>query len=247
VEPDVLLAVVAACLIAGLVKGATGLGFSTTCLPLLALAIGLEDALPLVILPSFCSNVLIMRAAGHFRETVIRFCWLYLSLLPGIAAGLFVLSEVGGGQAAAVLGVVLIVYGAHGLARPPKIALSSGAERWMSPVTGICTGFVNGLTGSQVMPLLPFVFALKLDPNRLVQTINISFTLSSVAMAAGLYLLGLFNAIDLGLSAIGTVPALGGAALGNAARKLLSPELFRRLVLVVLVALGAVLIWRAFV
>ncbi len=243
-DTEILIIIMAAYLAAGLVKGATGLGFSTTCLPLLALAIGLKDALPLVIIPSFSSNVVIMRAAGHFRETLRRFWPLYVALVPGLAAGLWALSVVDGAQAAAVLGAVLMLYAIYALAMKPK-PMRAHLERPLAPLTGLLTGFVNGLTGSQVMPLLPYVFALQLDPNRLVQAINISFTSSSVVMAIGLLHLNLFDSGDLAISVAGIVPAIGGAAIGNQLRKRLMPEVFRKLVLVVLLSLGAVLIWRA--
>jgi hypothetical protein len=239
-----MIIILGAYIVAGVVKGATGLGFSTTCLPLLALAIGLKDALPLVIIPSFCSNVLIIRASGHFRETVRRFWPLYVALVPGLIAGLAALSVVDGKSAAAVLGVVLMLYGAYALASPPA-NLTPALQRRLAPVVGLLTGFVNGLTGSQVMPLLPFAFAAQLDPKRLVQTINISFTLSSVVMAIGLSRLNLFDVNDLYVSALGIIPALGGTHIGSAIRERLAADLFRRLVLVVLLILGAILIWRA--
>ncbi len=81
-------AIGASLLFAALVKGVTGLGFSTTAMPLLTLAVGLERALPLVLMPSITSNILVMVDAGHFRASVRRFWPLYVALLPGIALGL---------------------------------------------------------------------------------------------------------------------------------------------------------------
>ena len=43
--------VLATYMFAATAKGITGLGFSTTCLPILALFLGLKEALPLVIIP----------------------------------------------------------------------------------------------------------------------------------------------------------------------------------------------------
>jgi hypothetical protein len=245
VDVETVIVIIGAYLLAGVVKGATGLGFSTTCLPLLALAIGLKDALPLVIIPSVSSNVLIMRTTGHFRETVRRFWPLYAALLPGLAAGLAALALVDGSDAAVVLGVVLILYGAYALARAP-VRLPEHLERPLAPVTGLLTGFVNGLTGSQVMPVLPYMFALQLDPNRLVQAINCSFTLSSLVMAAGLSHLALFDLHDVAVSVAGIVPALGGTRIGAAVRARLHADTFRTMVLVVLVLLGAALIGKSY-
>ena len=97
-------AILATYLFAATAKGITGLGFSTTCLPILALVVGLKDALPLVILPSVWSNLIVMRQAGRFRETVARFWPMLLALLPGLALGLWTLAQIDGVQAGAVLG-----------------------------------------------------------------------------------------------------------------------------------------------
>ena len=73
--------------IAAFVKGATGLGFSTSALPILALGIGLKAAMPLVIIPSLVSNSIIMAQAGHFRETLQRFWPMFVATLPGLVVG----------------------------------------------------------------------------------------------------------------------------------------------------------------
>lgn len=241
----VIIIALSAYLIAGLVKGTTGLGFSTTCLPFLVFAVGLKDALALVIVPSLVSNVTVMRDAGHFRETVRRFRWLYLALLPGIATGLWVLDRVDGVTAAGGLGVVLFVYAVYALLQPAQHM----PDHWEGPLAvpvGLSTGFVNGLTGTQVMPLLPYMLARPLDPDRMVQAVNCSFTLSSLVMAAGLVALGLFSLEQLALSAAGVPAAIGGVKLGGLMRRRLNPEVFRTLVLSVLAVIGGFMIWRVF-
>ncbi|MCY4480447.1 MAG: sulfite exporter TauE/SafE family protein [Rhodospirillales bacterium] len=215
--PEALAAVAAAFLLAAFVKGATGLGFSTCALPLLALSIGIREALPLVLAPSIASNLLVMRGAGHFRETVRRFWPLCLAVLPGIALGVALLVWVDPLIAGAALGLVLVGYAAFALARPP-LTLPPRLERPLQWPVGLINGTVNGLTGSQVMPLLPYLLALQLDPNRFVQAINCVFTFSSLAMAVGLSEAGLLT----GPAASGsthTSSATPSATPGNAARQ----------------------------
>ena len=116
--PDLLAIVFAAFFFAAFVKGTTGLGFSTACLPILAMTIGLKATLPLLIIPSLASNVVVMRDAGHFNETVRRFWPLFLGAVPGLVVGLWLLTWVDQAHAGAVLGLVLIGYGAFTLANP---------------------------------------------------------------------------------------------------------------------------------
>lgn len=242
-DPSLLIVPFIAYATAGLVKGTTGLGFSTTCLPILAVSLGLKESLPLVLVPSLLSNLTVMRDAGHFRETVARFWPLYVALLPGLAAGLALLAWIDGATAAAALGAVLCVYALYAFFRPAA-RLGDRLVRPLAPPVGLATGLINGLTGSQVMPLMPFMLALQLDPNRLVQAINCSFTLSSLVMAAGLARLELFSLEQLAISVLGVLPALAGVKLGGMLRRRLEPEIFRKMVLAVLLVLGVSLMLR---
>ena len=70
------------------VKGVTGLGFSTVCLPFMVLTVGLKAALPLLIIPSLASNLIVMRQAGHFRSTFHRFWLMLLTTVIGVFCGL---------------------------------------------------------------------------------------------------------------------------------------------------------------
>jgi hypothetical protein len=239
--PGQLVAIFATLGFAALVKGITGLGFSTTCLPLLVLAVGLEKAMALVILPSLASNLIVMRAAGHFRETLVRFWPMLAATVPGLLLGLWVLGRAETGALAAVLGGVLVAYCLVGLTGA-RFALSGGAERRLQPASGFATGLVNGMTGSQILPILPFLLSLNLTPDRFVQAMNVSFTLSSLIMAFGLARLGHLS-LESGLvSALGIAVVFAGARIGTRIRRSLSPEIFRKAVLVLLILLGTGLI-----
>ena len=77
--------------VAGTIKGLTGIGFSTSCLPIMALRLDLKVAIPLVIIPSIISNLAVMIQAKGFRKAVRRFWPLYFASVPGILIGLSIL------------------------------------------------------------------------------------------------------------------------------------------------------------
>ena len=230
---------------AGLVKGTTGLGFSTTAVAPLALVFGLTTALPLLIVPSLTSNVMVMVDAGHFRTTLRRFWPMYACAIPGVVCGLALLVWLDGVIAGACLGVVLAVYGLWMLRTRPAPPLPDRLARRLAPPVGFVTGTVNGLTGSQVMPVLPFLLAMRLDPDRFVQAMNISFSVSTVVMTLGLWRVGFLTVETLVISIAGIVPVFIGTWSGGRLRRRLPPEVFRRFVLILLIVLGAVLIGRA--
>jgi len=243
-DPNLLAIACAAFFFAAFSKGITGMGFATTCLPILALTIGLEIALPLVLVPSVASNIIVQIEAGHFRESLRRFWPMLVAAMIGVVIGLALLTWMETRLAAAALGGVLIVYGLFAL-RTPNLTLPPHLEKPLGPVTGLLTGIVNGLTGSQLMPVLPYLMALHLDRERFVQAINCSFTLSSLVMAAGLSKIGLMNVETTLVSALGVVPVWIGLKLGGKVRQRLSPELFRKLVIYMLMVSGVLLLARA--
>jgi uncharacterized protein len=232
-------------LIAGVVKGATGLGYSTTALPVLTLAVGLHTAMPLVLFPSLASNLTVMVGAGHFRATFHRFRWLYVALLPGLGLGLVLLLRIDQDVAASVLGLVIVAYCAFAFWQP-ALRLAERFERPLQIPVGFLNGVINGLTGSQIVPLVPFMLSLRLDTDRFVQAVNIGFTLSSLVMIVGLSRAGLLNWTTLLISMAGIAPAILGSWLGGILRRRLPEAKFRFLVLTVLTVLGAILVSRLF-
>ncbi len=228
---------------AGFIKGLTGLGFSSTCLPFLVLALGLKTAIPLVLLPSLATNASVMLDAGHFRETVRRFWPMYLTTLGGLVVGLYFLVSFDEAGLVAVLGLVLMAYGGYALAKP-DLRLPSRLEKPLALPSGLLTGVINGCTGCQLVPSMPFLMALHLEPNRFLQAINISFSLSSVFVAAGLAKFGLLTWKIVGLSLLSFVPVFSGIWIGAKLRRRLSVATFRTAALSVMVLLGALLLLR---
>lgn len=228
-------------LFAGTAKGITGIGFTTTCLPILALMFGLKEALPLVVIPSVLSNLMVMRQAGHFGVTVARFWPLLLTLFPGLAFGLWMLSKIDGNLASGILGLAVILWIGFSLAKP-NLILSAHLERPLMPIIGLVTGTINGVTGSQVMPVVPFLMMLKMPRDLFIQSVNCSFTLSSFVMACGLGKLGLFSMQDVLISVVGSCIMFVGVALGGAVRHRLSEQLFRTATLIMLSVMALSLI-----
>ncbi|MDX2495317.1 MAG: sulfite exporter TauE/SafE family protein [Desulfuromusa sp.] len=229
--------------VAGSIKGLTGIGFSTSFLPIMALRLDLKIAIPLVIVPSIVSNVVVMVQAGHFREAIRRFWVLYISSIPGLLIGLAILIAVSVDTAKAILGVVLISYTFWALSNK-SFSLSKSLERKLKIPVGFFTGIINGLTGSQVMPVLPYMLSLNLNKNLFVQAINISFTLASLIMLFGMNTLGYISPKTFLIATLGLLPVLLTMFFTGRLRHQFSGALHRKLVLTFLLIMGIVLLAR---
>jgi uncharacterized membrane protein YfcA len=232
--------ILTAYVVAGGIKGLTGIGFSTSCLPIMALRLDLRVAIPLVIVPSIASNIVVMVQAGCFREAVSRFWPLYVASIPGLMIGLSILVSIDVDTSKAVLGLVLVSYSLWALRNKP-LSLCVEWERILKIPAGFCTGFVNGLTGSQVMPVLPYLLSLNLGKRAFVQAINISFTLSSLIMLFGMNRLGHLSSDTFLTAVCGLVPVLLIVSLAGRLQNQLTGASHRKLVLTFLLVMGLVL------
>jgi uncharacterized membrane protein YfcA len=229
--------------LAGVIKGTTGLGYSSCALPFLVSAMGLKTAIIVLVMPAMLSNVLVMFYTGHFRETLLRFWPLYSAMLPGIVIGIAMLVWIDQKIATRTLGIITMLYASLALTRP-ALVLGKGLERYLQIPVGLLNGFFTGLTGSQVMPLLPFMLALRLDPDRLVQANNVAVSSASAFLAMALVAAGLMSWPILGFSIAAVVPALVGVMIGNRARRHIPAPAFRIVMLALLMIMGIVLTAR---
>lgn len=228
-------------LLAGLVKGVIGLGLPTISVGLLALILPPAEAAALLLLPSVVTNI--AQASGPHLRPLLRRLWPMLAaILPGTIAGGFL---IGGAAALPALGVALLAYAAWGLAAPPA-RLPARIERLGALPIGLAGGVVTGATGVFVIPVVPWLTALGLSRDALVQALGLGFLVATVALGASLAVQGALNPAVAGGSALALAPALVGQWLGARLRGRLSPMLFRRLFFGGLMALALTLVWKAF-
>lgn len=245
-ELSTLAFVLAVFVLAGFAKGIIGLGLPTISMGLLALVFSPVEAAALLILPSLVTNVWQMVDGPHLKSLLRRLWPLNLGVCIGTWLGAAFISGLGGPNGALALGVALMAYAVSGLAAL-RLSVPASSEPFLGPVTGALTGAITAATGVFVIPAVPYLQAIGLTKDELVQALGLSFTVSTLALAATL--VG-GAGLEMGLawpSAAGVVVALAGMRLGQAVRVRLSPQAFRLWFFVGLLALGAYLAARGLV
>lgn len=221
--------------LAGAVKGVTGMGLPTVAVSLLGLVMAPVQAAALLVLPTLVTNVAQCRGPHGRRLAVLLWpLWLGLAIGTVLAPGWSDRSSAQDGRH--LLGVILVVYGLWGLWRPALPDLSRHGP-WVGAVAGLATGWVSALTAVFVVPLVPYLQSLKLDKDAMVQALGLSFTVATLALAWRLQ-----AADSLRLWSAPTVLAAGaafaGLGLGAAVRARLSAADFQRVLFLVFIALG---------
>ena len=243
-DPITLAWIALVLLVAGTVKGVVGLGLPTITLALLTATLGLKDAMAILLIPSIVTNVFQMARGGAFRA-LCRRLWLFLVLLAAgcvLASG--AVAVVDAVWLSGLLGVSIVLYAMLGLATPPW-PKPGRREIWLSPAVGAVTGLLTGLTGSFVMPSVPYLQALGLPRDHLVKAMGITFMVATLALAVGLGGRGLVSDGTVTISVLATLPALGGLWIGTCLRGTLSDRLFRKVLFISLVLVGVWIVIKA--
>ncbi|MFO1082656.1 MAG: sulfite exporter TauE/SafE family protein [Reyranellaceae bacterium] len=220
--------------LAGLLKGVVGLGLPTVSMGLLSLVLPPTEAAALLLLPSLVTNLWQMLVGPYALVLARRLAGMMAGVVVGTVATAGALTAAGGPW----LGVALIAYGGLGLSGV-RWTIERRHEGWAGPLVGLVTGAVTGVTGVFVLPAVPFLQAIGLERDALVQALGLSFTVSTVALAAGLWLSGGLPSVALGGSLGAVAPALLGMALGQGLRRHLGATAFRRAFFAGLLCLGA--------
>ena len=242
----VLAAICLVFLLAGLVKGVIGMGLPTVSVGLLSLFMPPAEAAAILVIPSMVTNIWQLWAGPRFADLARRLATMMVGILLGtwFAAWLAALSGPGlltaetAARATQGLGLALMVYAGLGLAKV-RFSVAREHEWWLGPLIGAVTGAITAATGVFVIPAVPYLQAIGLARDDMIQAQGLSFTVSTVALAATLVGDGALKGANLSLSLVALLPALVGMHLGQWVRLRVRPDLFRLCFLTGLLLLGA--------
>ncbi len=240
--PLSLLFIALVFMLAGTVKGITGMGLPTVAVSLLGLAMPPTQAAALLVLPSLLTNLAQCRGP-HTRDLAAALWPLWLGLVTAVL--LTPAANPALPDPHQLLGVALLAYGGWGLMRrahtpgPAPQGLCRGALKagLLAGLVGLLTGAITALTAVFVIPLVPYLQALRLPRDRLIQAQGLCFMVATLALALRLQAspqapLWSFDTL------LALATALAGMALGGRWRQRLSGPAFQRALFLVLMGLG---------
>lgn len=223
--------------LAGAVKGVVGLGLPTISMALLSLFMTPAQAAAMLVIPSLVTNLWQAGPVETLPGLSRSLGSMQVCIFAGTLLGALVLGAPAGQWASVALGVALVLYACWGLAGKVR-AVPPSARGWAGPLAGFVTGWITAATGVFVIPAVPYLQALALPRDHLIQAMGMSFTVSTVALAAGLWLNGSYPAASVGISLAMLVPALLGMAAGQRLRGVLSVRAFKTVFFCSLILLG---------
>ena len=229
--------------IAGWVKGVVGMGLPTVAMGALGVFMAPVQAAALLVVPSLVTNVWQFVAGPATVRVTRRLASMMMLVCVGTAFGIQFLTSGSSRWPPVALGAVLSSYALLAFFRP-KFTVPPQSESVLSPIVGAVTGVITGATGVFVVPAVPYLSALGLNKDELVQALALFASVSTVALAVGLSFRSSFSSTALLASILAVIPALFGMFAGQRARERIDPVAFRRWFLLAMLVLGCYMVLR---
>ncbi|MFT4944512.1 MAG: putative membrane protein YfcA [Halovenus sp.] len=254
-SPLALAGVAGVLFVAGTVNGIAGFGFALVATMALATAVEPATAVVFVILPILAVNLTL---AGELSGREVRTCGdrflpLLASAALGVLVGMVALGALPDGPLRLVLGGVTLAFVASVQQRvtlPGGAALGGpddrGAGLTASTPAMAAVGGVGGALfgGTNVgVQLVAYLRGFELSHDLFVGVVALLFLSLNTVRIVAAALLGLYPDPGVALlSAAAAVPAVGGVLVGSRLRGLLTPELRRGVVLLLLTVIAVQLL-----
>ena len=175
---------------ATVIRSAFGFGEALIAVPLLALMIPVEVAVPVAVLASLTvAGVVVVQDWRHihFRSAA----WLVLATLVGTPLGLLLLIEVPGPTVKAILAAVIIAFSMYCLLyRKRQTALEDDRHAW---IFGFVAGVLGGAYGINGPPLVVYGALRGWSPQHFRATLQGYFLPASLLAMGGYWLAGLWT------------------------------------------------------
>ena len=240
-----LLTLVVGLGIAGLAKGATAMGLPLIATPILASVFGPKQAVVIITIPIVVANTLLVvqgwRALGYLRTLVP----LVAANAIGTVIGALLLAGLDQKTFAILITAMVVLF----LLRGDRLVGDPGARRarLLTPIVGFVGGVMQGTTSISSPVIGSFFHAMRLAPREYVITLAAVFQLSSIVQVISYSALGLFTPELVTLGVLACIPMLLALGAGIALRGRLDQVRFRQVIVALLVASVANLLWRSFV
>lgn len=236
-----VILVIVAC--ASAIKGALGFGFPLFAVPLAANLIGARTAVVLIAVSVVFSNFLVLFRGGGTAAEIPQFAGLLAGVIAGTVTGAQLLGRLDPRVLSILLGVTALLLAGQGLLnQSPRISVP--AQRIAGPIVGLVAGVIGGITGIFAPLLAAYLESLRVAKRTFVFWLTVSFFTGGVIQVVSYYRLGLYDRTLLTYAVATFVPVVVGTLIGFWVQDRLPAALFRRLILLLVLASGLHLILR---
>jgi uncharacterized protein len=243
-ELSSLSIILIAMLVGAFIKGATGQGLPQIAIPVMASFLGVEHAVVVMSIPLVVANAMLLWTYRSHLHAARDLPAMLITGIFGSVAGTVLLTTLDDRILSLALASVIALYVVMFLTNP-DFSLPPSVTRYTSPPVGLAAGLLQGSTGVSGPLVSTYVHAFRLDKGTYLVSITTAFMVYSLVQTAALAALGLYDATRLGESLLAVVPIVIMLGVGTRLTQRLSRRAFDMMVLALLTASGARLVWVA--
>ena len=234
---SVIAAVIVMLVMAGVTKGLIGIGMPIIAVPLLNLVVDLPTTVAILSIPLVISNIPQALEGDKIGVVVRRLLPVFWGLAVGVVIGVHLLASVSVQLLKPIVGGILIVVVVLMLLSPHLIVRRQH-EKYLGPIVGTIGGILGGLAALPGPFAFVYILALGLSKDRFVQYSSMFIVVAATLMTIALGGMGALGWADVLGSSLAVIPILVGMKLGAGLRALVSPPVFRTLILAVVMISG---------
>ncbi|MCP4142359.1 MAG: sulfite exporter TauE/SafE family protein [Chloroflexi bacterium] len=215
-------------------QGLSGFGVALVSMALLPGIIGIKESIALVALVGITVDFgVLLRYWRSLRFSKVL--PLVLASFIGVPVGIFLLRRADEGLALAILGIILVLYALYALS---GLALPELKGRIWGYIAGFLGGLLGGSFNTPGPPIILYASCKKWEPDEFKSNLQGFFLQNAIIVVLGHWLSGNFTTNIWGYFGRGLPWLIGGLFLGLSMDRWINPEVFRKIVLVLLVIMG---------
>lgn len=235
--------VLGASLLGAFVKSVTGMGYPLLAVPLIALALGIEDAVIIVSGPNAVANAALCWQARGGRSDARDLPVLVTTGFLGAFLGTFLLVTLPEDPLLVLLAVTIVVFVVN-FVRSPELRLDPATTHRWSPVVGTIAGVMQGALGVSGPVVGAWMHGYRLTSQAYVFSVTMIFGVAGSVQLVLLALSGRYTGDLVTVSALALIPVVTVLPVGMRWRRRLGGRGFDLAVLAVLLTSGAALVVR---
>ncbi len=212
--------------------------------PMVALLLDIRTAITILIIPNIVMDIT-QAFRGSFAPAIFRrFAWMLLLTVVGVFGGTKVLVTLPIWVLDFTLGSVVLAFVLSNLFRF-ELRISPDLEEMVSPVAGLVTGFIMGVTNAGGPAIAIYLYGLQLPKTEFVKSLATIFIVNKVSQLVAVSTWNLFTPLTLRLSLMVTLFCLLGFYAGLKTQDRVNQQTFNRGLLALLSVIGVTLVARS--
>lgn len=235
-ELDIIIIIFTSVFLGGIIKGTVGIGLSMFAVPIIAFFLPPTTSMILLCFPVLVTNILQIEVQKGIDS--YRFLPMFIALVVGILIGVNLILEINHSLISKIIAISIIFAAIFNLLGLNFSHVKPNLEKIITIPLGFFSGIIGGVSNMYSPYILAYLVSTNLEKDALIRTIATMYFLGSLIIFPLWFYNGLGTLQDIIWSILLVLPAITGQKIGSMIRSKISNELFKKIILYILMLIG---------